>query len=103
MYRQNIDIDEIISKITGKRYVPRHCVRIVNPKQAAMYALHGLELIDIYPSRDYRTDAPIWVFVFDKKSSYEAYKAWCDYELDNDRAPTGSDESGCRIEYDNLD
>ena len=45
------------------------------------YISHKVELIDIYTSRDKKTNEPILIFVFDRESSQEAYDLWCDHKL----------------------
>ena len=49
--------------------------------QLAAYMSYGVELLDLYVSRDYKTNRPILVGVVDREQSYEAYKKWCDHEL----------------------
>lgn len=71
----------ITSDTTGKTYCPQDCVRIVNPRQIAAYWLHGVEILDIYGSRDFKTNEPILVAIFNKKDSREAYEQWCGYTL----------------------
>lgn len=66
---------------TGKVYCPNDCVRIVNMRQAATYILNGVELLDVYASRDFKTNEPIMVTIFDRKESKEAYDKWCNFEL----------------------
>ncbi len=70
------------SETTGKTYCPEDVIRIVNYKQTAVYALSGLEILDFYPSRDFKTGKPIMVALFDKKKSQEIYKKWRNFELD---------------------
>lgn len=69
------------SDITNKVYCPEDCVRLVNMRQVAIYALNGVEILDFYASRDYKTGDPIMVAIVDKKQSQEAYKKWCNFEL----------------------
>lgn len=45
------------------------------------YLNYGVELLDIYTSRD-KDDNPVLVFVFDKESSKPAYDLWCKHELE---------------------
>ena len=51
-------------------------------QQLAAYMANGVELLDIYISRDYKTDKPILVGIVDKEASYESYQLWCDHKLD---------------------
>ena len=72
----------IKSNFTGKLYDPNKSVRIINMQQLAAYMANGVELLDIYISRDYKTDKPILVGIVDKEASYESYQLWCDHKLD---------------------
>ena len=74
--------ETVISNTTGKEYYPSDCVRIVNAIQAATYAIHGATLYDVYPSRDFKTNKPIWVFIFNREESRQLYDKWCKYELE---------------------
>ena len=69
------------SDFTGKTYEPNKMVRILNMQQAAAYMENGIELIDLYSSRDIKTGRPILVFIFDKEKSKNAYDLWCRHEL----------------------
>lgn len=73
--------DYVTSDITGKTYCPNDCIRLVNMKQLAAYMLNGVELQDIYPSRDIKTNSPILVGIVKREDSRESYKKWCNYEL----------------------
>jgi len=72
----------IKSQITGKTYDPNLTCRIINMQQLAAYMANGVELLDLYISRDYKTEKPILVGIVDKTNSYESYKLWCDHKLD---------------------
>lgn len=69
------------SAITGEWYYSKEAVRILNIYQAIGYLIHGVKLIDLYPSKDKKTGKPILVFVFDKFESREAYDLWCKHLL----------------------
>lgn len=71
----------IKSNFTGKLYDPNKSARIINMQQLAAYMANGVELLDLYISRDYKTDRPILVGIVDKENSYESYKLWCDHKL----------------------
>lgn len=43
---------------------------------------NGAELLDIYTSRDRKTNEPILVFVFDRESTKDLFAAWCRHELE---------------------
>lgn len=72
---------EIKSEFTKRTYNTDDVCRIINMHQLASYMENGVELLDLYTSRDYKTNKPILVSVVDKKQSYDAYKKWCDHEL----------------------
>ena len=69
------------SSATGKSYCPSDVIRIVNMRQCATYLLHGAELLDLYGSRDFKTNEPILVAIFDKEKTKDFYKLWCGYDL----------------------
>ncbi len=73
--------NKIKSGFTHKEYSPEKVCRIVNMAQLAAYLEHGVELLDLYSSRDRKTGRPMLVGVVDKKQSYEAYRKWCEHEL----------------------
>lgn len=68
----------IKSNFTGKSYEPDKCCRIVNMLQLAFYIEQGVELLDLYVSKDYKTKKPILVGVIDRLDSFKAYQLWCD-------------------------
>lgn len=67
---------------SGKLFYPSKTYRIINPRQAILYWLNGVEPLDIYPSRDHETNKPVLVFVFNKEDTKEVYDLWCKYELE---------------------
>lgn len=69
------------SNFTGKTYEPNKCCRIINMTQLACYMDFGVELLDLYVSKDYKTNKPMLVGIVDKTSSYEAYQLWCEHKL----------------------
>lgn len=70
------------SNFTGKVYDPNKAVRILNMQQLAAYMANGVELLDLYISKDYKTERPILVGIVDRDDSYESYKLWCNHKLD---------------------
>lgn len=64
------------SDTTGKVYCASDCIRLVNMRQVTFYMMHGVEILDFYPSKDFKTGENILVFLVDKKKSQEAYKMW---------------------------
>mgnify|MGYP004483211885 CR=1 FL=1 len=75
------DSERIISTRTGKTYFPNKVVRILNIQQIIAYLNYGVELLDIYPSIDYKTKKPLLVCLFDRENSKEAYDLWCKRQL----------------------
>lgn len=69
------------SSFTGKEYDPAKSCRIINMTQLACYMDYGIELLDLYTSKDMKTKKPILVGIVDREGSYEAYKLWCDHKL----------------------
>lgn len=73
--------EKVTSTVTGKTYCPVDVVRIVNFRQSAAYMAHGAELLDIYPSKDFKTNEPLLVYIFDRKATTSLYDLWCKHEL----------------------
>ena len=71
------------SQVTGKtyEYFSDDVVRIGNLYQSMAYISNGAELLDIYTSRNRRTNDPILIFVFQRESVKELYDLWCKHEL----------------------
>ena len=69
---------KIKSNVTNKEYYANETVRILNVQQVIAYLNFGVELLDIYPSKDRNSDKQLLVYVFDKEKSKEAYDLWCD-------------------------
>jgi hypothetical protein len=65
------------SSLTGEFFDEKDCVRIVNPKQAAVYwSEYGIKPFSIYPSKDLNDNSPIIVFLFSKSRTKDAYEKW---------------------------
>ena len=73
--------ETVISDKTKKEYAPKDCVRIVNQLQAATYMANGADLLDIYVSRDYKTNRPMMVYIFNRAATTTLYDKWCLHEL----------------------
>ena len=71
----------VFSERTGKRSDTTSVLRIVNMQQLAAYMANGVELLDIYASRDFKTNKPILVGIVDRKASQKCYDLWCKHEL----------------------
>ena len=73
--------DIVFSETTGKSYDTNSVVILVNMTQLAAYMANGVELLDIYASRDFKTNKPILVGIVDRKASQKYYDLWCKHEL----------------------
>lgn len=75
--------DKVKSRVTQKEYTATKdkVVRIVNGLQAATYMLHGAELLDLYPSRDFENNRPLFVYIFNRNETTPLYDLWCKHEL----------------------
>ena len=71
----------VTSETTGKTYDPSKCVRILNALQACKYVKGSCELLDIYPSIDFKTGQDVFVYIFDREQSAPLYSKWCDHTL----------------------
>lgn len=70
------------SRINGREYNLYETCRILNLQQAIRYLANGIELIDLYTSKDRDDpDTQKLVFVFDRKGTKWAYDLWCKHEL----------------------
>ena len=77
-----MDSDKIKGKFSHKEYYAKDAIRILDPKQAALYWNNHVEPLDIYPSRDYKTNKALIVFVFKRDETKEVFDLWCKHELE---------------------
>lgn len=63
-------------RFSNDRYDVTKCVRIVNPRQCAMYMKHGVMPIDFYLGRE---DTLVYVFV--QEETKDVYTKWVNHEL----------------------
>lgn len=79
-------MDEFYRKrrITGEKYniFDKSYITIMNIRQASFYMEYGVELWDVYPSRDRKTDQPVAAFVFRREDTKDAYEVWCERKAD---------------------
>lgn len=76
---------EIIkSALTGKEYKLSSVVRLINIQQSCFYVSEGIMPVDIYVSKDFITNKPMLVFLFDKMETKDLYAQWKDRRSDND-------------------
>jgi len=67
----------IVSKITGKYYLPERCYIILNVAQVSAYLKNGAQLLDIYVGRDEKL-----CFVFPKDNfTRDLFDKWVKHEL----------------------
>lgn len=72
---------KIKGRFSGKEYEPSEAIRILDPMQAALYWENGVMPLDIYSSRDYKTNKALIVFVFKREDTKEVFDLWCKREL----------------------
>lgn len=71
-------MDDIVkSNVTGIEYNASDVVRIVNYQQAIYYINNHVKLLDVYPSIDNKSKRPIFVYIFNRFESKDAYDTWC--------------------------
>ena len=75
--------ETVYSDTTGRTYCPSDCLRLCNLKQLCFYMTKGVEILDIYPSKDFKTGEDIIVYVVNKKESQKAYKEWQESKNNN--------------------
>ena len=44
--------------------------------------LSGALPVDIYPSLDFKTNKPIFVYLFNRAETSDLYDKWCNHEVD---------------------
>lgn len=74
-------MEKIKGKFSNKLYYANEAVRILDPMQAALYWANGIEPLDIYSSRDYKTNKALIVYVFKKDETKEVFDKWCNHKL----------------------
>lgn len=73
--------NKVKGKFSGKEYYASEAIRILDPAQAAAYWANDVEPLDIYPSKNFKTGAPIMVYVFRRNDTKEVFDLWCKHEL----------------------
>ena len=73
--------NKIKGKFSNKEYYASEAIRILDPNQAALYWANGVEPLDIYSSRSYKTNKALIVFVFKRDETKEVFDLWCKHEL----------------------
>lgn len=66
----------VYSRIFGKTFDIRKCVRVINPTQMAFYLKADVVPKDIYVSKNFSTNKDIIVMVFDRDETADLYKQW---------------------------
>lgn len=71
---------------TGRTYdiFSKDILHIINSKQASFYVSKGCDLLAVKLSEDRKTGEPIFVYLFFKSESYEAYDEWCKRKENNE-------------------
>lgn len=69
----------IESNFRGIKYDPKETIRLLNVKQSCFYWENGCKPVDIYLSRDIKTQHSVLVFIFNKQETKDTgvYDAWC--------------------------
>lgn len=73
-------INKVNSDYRNKQYNPGDTIRLLNQKQCAFYWSKGIEPLDIYISKDFKTGEPIIVYIFSREETKELYSEWCNRE-----------------------
>ena len=74
-------MDYEISKISGKQYLLKDIIRVIDPKQQKLYIKHEVYPIDMYTTTDIETGEDKLVMLFSKKESHPLYILWKNREL----------------------
>lgn len=70
-----------ISKISGKKYLLKDVVRVIDQKQMKLYVKHDVYPIDMYTTTDIETGEDKLVMLFSRKESQPLYILWKNREL----------------------
>ena len=70
-----------ISKISGKPYLLKDVVRVIDQKQMKLYIKREVYPIDMYTTTDFKTGEDKLVMLFSKKESQPLYILWKNREL----------------------
>lgn len=73
--------NKIIGKFSNIEYYASEAIRILDPNQAALYWANGIIPLDIYSSRDYKTNKALIVYVFRRCETKKVFDLWCKHEL----------------------
>lgn len=73
--------NKIESRFTSQDYYASEAIRILDPFQAALYWSNGVTPLDIFPSRNYKTNKALIVYVFRKTDTKDVFDKWCRHEL----------------------
>ena len=74
-------MDFEISKISGKKYLLKDVVRVIDQKQQKLYIKRDVYPIDMYTTTDIETGEDKLVMLFSKKESQPLYILWKNREL----------------------
>lgn len=74
-------MDFEISKISGKKYLLKDVVRVIDQKQQKLYIKRDVYPIDMYTTTDIETGEDKLVMLFSKKESQPLYILWKKREL----------------------
>lgn len=70
-----------LSKISGKRYLLKDVVRVIDPKQQKLYIKHDVYPVDMYTTTDMVTKEDKLVMLFSREESQPLYILWKNREL----------------------
>ena len=74
-------MDFEISNISGKQYLLKDVVRVIDPKQMKLYVKNEVYPVDMYTTTDIETGEDKLVMLFSKKESQPLYVLWKNREL----------------------
>lgn len=80
--------DLIYSNLTQRMYDPSECIRLVNYRQLMFYIQKGVEILDLYPSKDFKTGQDVLVFIVNRSDSRSVYEEWKELRIKKIEAET---------------
>lgn len=69
-------------------YDPSECIRLVNYRQLMFYIQKGVEILDLYPSKDFKTGQDVLVFIVNRNDSRSVYEEWKELRIKKIEAET---------------
>ena len=70
-----------ISRLSNQEYSLNDIIRVIDPLQCRLYIKAGAYPVDMYVTKDLKSDNDILVMLFRKSETRELYIKWKNHEL----------------------